>query len=787
MMKEKLSRGETMPTHAEIDIVREDGDIRHLQALFKEIFWNGKLQYQTLYNDITERKQAEKALKASEENFRNSMDSSSMGIRIMGNADYTLYANQALLDMFGYENIEALRASPPQEHYTPESHADFIRRKEQFARGELLPNTFEFDIVRKDGAIRNIQLSSNHVFWNGKEQFQILYTDITERKQAQEALRVSEEKYRLIVENSQDIIFTLDSAGKFIYVSPSVKQMLGYNQTDLIGRPFNSLVHPDDLHVIEDAIQRGDEAGYHQYRFRHASGEWRWHASRGTKMLDTGGKTFNFTGISNDITERKKTEEALMLSEQNFRNSIDSSSVGIRISDIDNHTLYANQTLLDIFGYKNIDELKSTPPHEYYSPEYYTDYLELKEKLLLGESMPNQMEIDIVRKDGAMRNLQALFKEVFWDGKKQYQSLYTDITERKQSEEKLKQAAQEWRTTFDSITDHIFIHDKDNRIIMVNKAVADMLKTTPNELVGKYCHEVMHGSKEPPANCPHLLTLKTGKSAAIEWLNPDTETYFHESSSPVFSEKGEVTGSIIVARDITQQKRIEQQLIMTDRLASIGELSSGIAHELNNPLTSVIGFSQLLMEGDVPANIKEDLATIYNEAQRAAVIVKNLLTFARKHAPVKQLSQVNTVIEDVLKLRTYEQKVNNIEVEKHLAINLPGIMIDYFQMQQVFLNIVVNAEFAMLEAHHKGRLTITTEKVDDIIRISFTDEGPGIPEENLKRIFDPFFTTKEVGKGTGLGLSICHGIVSEHGGKIYAKSENGQGTSFIVELPLNGQ
>jgi signal transduction histidine kinase len=255
----------------------------------------------------------------------------------------------------------------------------------------------------------------------------------------------------------------------------------------------------------------------------------------------------------------------------------------------------------------------------------------------------------------------------------------------------------------------------------------------------------------------------------------------------VFNEKGEVTGSIIVARDITQQKRIEQQLIMTDRLASIGELSSGIAHELNNPLTSVIGFSQLLMEGDVPANIKEDLATIYNEAQRAAVIVKNLLTFARKHAPVKQLSQVNTVIEDVLKLRTYEQKVNNIEVEKHLAINLPGIMIDYFQMQQVFLNIVVNAEFAMLEAHHKGRLTITTEKVDDIIRISFTDEGPGIPEENLKRIFDPFFTTKEVGKGTGLGLSICHGIVSEHGGKIYAKSENGQGTSFIVELPLNGQ
>jgi signal transduction histidine kinase len=307
---------------------------------------------------------------------------------------------------------------------------------------------------------------------------------------------------------------------------------------------------------------------------------------------------------------------------------------------------------------------------------------------------------------------------------------------------------------------------------------ANRLKTTQQELVGKFCHEVMHGTKEPPANCPHLLTIKTGKPAVIETYNPNFKAYFQESTSPIFTNKGEITGSIIVTRDITQQKRIEQQLIMTDRLASIGELSSGIAHELNNPLTSVIGFSQLLMEGDVPANIKEDLTTIYSEAQRAAVIVKNLLTFARKHAPVKQLSQVNTIIEDVLRLRTYEQKVNNIEIEKLLAINLPGIMIDYFQMQQVFLNIVINAEFAMLEAHHKGKLTITTEKIDGIIRISFADDGPGISEENLKHIFDPFFTTKEVGKGTGLGLSICHGIVSEHGGKIYAKSENGQGDLF---------
>ena len=165
--------------------------------------------------------------------------------------------------------------------------------------------------------------------------------------------------------------------------------------------------------------------------------------------------------------------------------------------------------------------------------------------------------------------------------------------------------------------------------------------------------------------------------------------------------------------------------------------------------------------------------------------MKNLLTFARKHAPVKQLCQINSIIEDVLRLRAYEQRVNNIEIINHMATNLPGIMIDHFQMQQVFLNIIVNAEFAMLEAHHKGKLTITTEKIDNIVRISFADDGPGISEENMKHIFDPFFTTKEVGKGTGLGLSICHGIITEQGGKIYVKSEKGQGANFVVELPLN--
>ena len=237
-------------------------------------------------------------------------------------------------------------------------------------------------------------------------------------------------------------------------------------------------------------------------------------------------------------------------------------------------------------------------------------------------------------------------------------------------------------------------------------------------------------------------------------------------------------------QDSAQRKRIEQQLILADRWATLGELVPDIAHEINNPLTSIIGFSQMLMEGDLPADFKENLGIVCSEAQRLALIVKNLRAFTRKSAPLKKLSQINTLIENAMSLRLYEHKITNIEVDQRLAANLPEIMVDPYQMQQVFLDIIVNAEFAMRESHGKGKLVITTEEVNGIIKVTFRDDGPGIAEENLKRIFEPFFTTKEAGKGTGLGLSSCDGIITEHGGQIYARSEIGQGATFTVELPL---
>ncbi|MBN1691413.1 MAG: PAS domain S-box protein [Dehalococcoidia bacterium] len=240
---------------------------------------------------------------------------------------------------------------------------------------------------------------------------------------------------------------------------------------------------------------------------------------------------------------------------------------------------------------------------------------------------------------------------------------------------------------------------------------------------------------------------------------------------------------LLILNDVTDERERQDRLYLTDRLASIGEMAAGVAHEINNPLTSVIGLSQLLTEQELPADLVEDISTIYREALRASTVVKNLLTFARKRPALRQPVQIHRVIDDVLQLRAYEHRVNNIFITRNYTENLPDVVIDYNQMQQVFVNIVLNSEYEMMQAHRGGSLVVSSKKLEDHISISFSDDGPGISPENLKRVFDPFFTTKEAGKGTGLGLSVCYGIVANHGGKIYAESSPGQGATFIIELP----
>ena len=271
-------------------------------------------------------------------------------------------------------------------------------------------------------------------------------------------------------------------------------------------------------------------------------------------------------------------------------------------------------------------------------------------------------------------------------------------------------------------------------------------------------------------------TIKA-QQQSLESFNAELESRMRERTSQLQQANQELAG------EIAERRQLQAQLIQADRLAAIGTLVAGVAHEVNNPLAGALGRADLMLRGSPDEALRSDLEVIRDEIQRAVRIMRNLLSFGREHKPEKSHTSINKALEDVLELRAYELRVKNVMVAKDLQRDLPEALVGPHQIQQVFLNLIVNSKQAMTEAQARGVLSVKTRREEETILIAIEDDGPGMPEEVLTKIFDPFFTTKSEGRGTGLGLSICYGIVQEHGGAIHVANEVGKGTTFTVELP----
>jgi PAS domain S-box-containing protein len=487
---------------------------------------------------------------------------------------------------------------------------------------------------------------------------------------------------------------------------------------------------------------------------------------------------------------RKQAEEAIKQSEERFRIVFEYAPDAYYLNDLEGNFVDGNKVAEKLSGYKKEELIgKSFLNLNMLHPQDIRRAAELLIKNANGQSTGPD-EFSLTRKDGSEVIVEISTFPVKIRGQALVLAIARDITERKRAEEALRQSEERHRIILEEIEDSYFEVDLGGHITFINSAGCRHLGYSMEELIGKKMSYKVFTDEEYIERIFQIYNevYRTGvPNKGFQWkiIRKDGSARFIDSSvSPLRNDKGEIIGFRGVGRDITERKQMEEQLIITDRLASVGELASGIAHELNNPLTGIIGLSQLLVEKDIPEDSKEDLQLVYSEAQRAANVVKGLLTFARKHPPERQLININDVINKVLELRAYEQKVSNIKTITNLAPDLSEIWADFFQLQQVFLNIVTNAEYFMLKAHNRGTLTITTEMVGGIVRISFADDGPGISQKDLGHVFDPFFTTKEVGQGTGLGLSISHGIVTAHCGRIYAETEQGKGATFVVELPV---
>ena len=354
------------------------------------------------------------------------------------------------------------------------------------------------------------------------------------------------------------------------------------------------------------------------------------------------------------------------------------------------------------------------------------------------------------------------------------------LTELSSLYDQVSHAKAEWESTFNAMSDVILMFDTEGKLNRINNAGLVCEKADSFEKL-EHAHCCDLGITCEEGICRVKETLSTGKQSISEVERYDRT--FMITADPLLNDQGDIQGIVFILKDITEQKRLREQLMQSEKMSAIGQLVSGVAHELNNPLTSIIGYSEMAqMDDQLCIETRKQLDTVVHESMRARKIVQNLLTFARQHKPEKILTDVRSVLERVVELRAYEMKVHSINVETDIH-ELPVIMCDGPQLQQVFLNIIINAEHAMLNANGRGNLIVKANLVDEQIVVTIKDNGPGIPAENITKIFDPFFTTKEVGKGTGLGLSICYGIVQEHGGKLRVSSKPGQGATFTIELP----
>lgn len=285
--------------------------------------------------------------------------------------------------------------------------------------------------------------------------------------------------------------------------------------------------------------------------------------------------------------------------------------------------------------------------------------------------------------------------------------------------------------------------------------------------------------------------LKNRVLVREEWpcQSKDGRTQVLSLSPSLIDENENFVSFLFIVADLTKIKEMNQHLFQAEKLSSIGKMISGIAHEINNPLTGIIGFSEILLaHSSLPENIRENLMLIYNESVRARKIVNDLLIFARRHSPEKKICAINDILADVISLTSCELERKCIKIDIYYERKIPLLVFgDRHQLHQVFMNMVNNAIDAMLEMKGERRVRVRTEWVKNRARVVIADNGHGMDQKTLDRIFDPFFTTKDAGEGTGLGLSISYGIVKEHRGKIYVKSTPGNGTRFSIELPLAGK
>ncbi len=589
----------------------------------------------------------------------------------------------------------------------------------------------------------------------------------------------SSRQWAEIFDSISDFIVVHDEQFEVLRVNRSLAEFIGVRPAELIGLSMRALVS-----LASDSPRPCPfcrvESESDEYLHPVLERTYLVSSSRIHGALDEGLQTVH---VLKDITDRREAE-------QRYRELFDNVQEGVFFASPEGHFIEVNDALVRMLGYQTREEvLKLDLQSQVYVSAEQRD--EITRQLHQRGAIRN-FEVTLSRRDGTMIHaLENAFVVKDGQGKiMQYRGVFLDISEVKNFQAQLQRERDFTSKILNNTQTMIVVADTAGLISYANQRVYEGGGFEQNELVGNRLDRIISLSHKKAFSEAFEASLHGLQSDNLELMitrGNGTQGKFSVNLSPMRDDRGEVSSVVVLMTDITDTSMIQAKLMHTEKMAAVGQLVSGVAHEVNNPLTAIMGFSDLLMENpEVPGSARKDLQVILEEAQRTKEIVQNLLSFARQRPPQRQPLQINNILRKTIALRSYDFANHGVQIVEKFDERLPELIGDSHQLQQVFLNILNNAYDAVQSAGRPGLIEIETVQDGGWVEVLFRDNGEGIlhPE----RIFDPFFTTKEVGQGTGLGLSICYGIVREHEGEILcANNQETEGATFSVRLPVRSR
>jgi len=599
--------------------------------------------------------------------------------------------------------------------------------------------------------------------------------------QLSQVIMRSQRNFKELIDSLDDPACAVSLDGTLRTVNRRVAELTGLTYSQLVGSKIYELVEEPAREQVERGLGRFLDK-------KRWTGTVRVRLKNSTRALYfdcvlngilKGDEIVGASILGRDITEQREKE-------LRFTELFETLQEGVYFSTPEGKLLDANPALVSMLGYLEKRDLLSVE----------AEALNLDGgPPVLGRAVDDRggvrtREIKLRRKDGTA----AVFLDssrAVWDASGniiRYQGTLVDITEKRKMEWELHQQEEFRSRLLEGFPDLILVVDLEERYTFVSSRAQSLLGYRPEKMLGKKISETENHS---PDLVSLYQTLVSGDQAfgAAEFgmrHRDGNGRTMRAAGSQLVDGEGKISGAIFSLRDITIERKLEQQIVESERLAAMGAMIGGVAHELNNPLTSILGVSELLQDTETNETARKQLAMLQQQARRAAEIVQNLTYFSRPPAPGKSRINLVEVVERTLNLHAYSLRKNNITIDFLKEAGIPYALGDPHQLMQVFLNLIVNAEQAIRELRDRGTLRIRLGKGDKVVWVSFHDDGPGIPKENLPSIFDPFYTTKRPGRGTGLGLSICKSVMKEHNGTVEAANSSEGGALFTVTLPVAG-